>query len=111
MSSVSHGPACEDCVVCTECSRVAYCLSERSPHPCPHDGAWCEDCRLEQCSECIAEVEADMEYIGQALQASFNKVGDPFRRDGDDSDPLDADAETHRTFNKPWRDSHRKDAP
>ena len=85
MSAVGGVTPCPECVPCQACGGVAWCLSEPGSYPpCPHDEQLCGDCMLGEdgCTACQQDVEA-------ALRRAFDTFdGDPFRRPGDDPDPL-----------------------
>lgn len=84
MSVYDH--RCADCQFCPACGRSAWCEGDRIlVIPCEHHG-FCGDCALSECADCQAEAEAD---IAATLRVAFDRFdGDPFRRPGDDSDPL-----------------------
>lgn len=53
---------CPDCVTCTECGRVAYCLAEHGAYPpCEHDSGVCGDCQVTTCAECMDDLSATLE--------------------------------------------------
>lgn len=68
-----YGSGCEDCVRCTVCGEVAYCLSEPGTRPCAHDKVLCGECNLEGCQDCRLEAEREMYEAGE-----YKPEADPF---------------------------------
>jgi hypothetical protein len=73
---------CGDCITCPTCGAVAYCLAEIAPHPCAHDGPWCEDHRLEECVDCRREAFVDL-CAGDVYDAAKDPFFDPSAQERD----------------------------
>jgi hypothetical protein len=90
--SNGHRPDCDGCIRCDGpgCEEVAYCVNERPvENLCPHYvQAVCVEHWPGTCPHCQVQAEQDAEPLA-AVRLAFDRFdGDPFRRPGDDSDPL-----------------------